>query len=55
MDALVLNGDVVDQGLDEQYDSVQKTLNKNKDLLPQTIIKNIGNHEFFDYNIEKKF
>ncbi len=52
MDALVLNGDVVDQGLDEQYDSVQKTLNKNKDLLPQTIIKNIGNHEFFDYNIE---
>ncbi|MBU6134056.1 metallophosphoesterase [Clostridium tertium] len=53
MDALVLNGDVVDQGLDEQYDSVQKTLNKNKDLLPQTIIKNIGNHEFFDYNIEK--
>lgn len=52
MDALILNGDAVDQGLDEQYNSVQRTLDKNKDLLPQTIIKNIGNHEFFDYNIE---
>ncbi|MBD7913966.1 metallophosphoesterase [Clostridium sp. Sa3CUN1] len=53
MDALILNGDVVDQGIDEQYDSVQKTLEKNKDLLPKIIIKNIGNHEFFDYDIEK--
>ena len=52
MDALILNGDVVDQGLDEQYDSVEKTLEKNKDLLPEIIIKNIGNHEFFDYDIE---
>jgi 3',5'-cyclic-AMP phosphodiesterase len=52
MDALVLNGDVVDQGLDEQYDSVQKALEKNKEFLPGTIIKNIGNHEFFDYNTE---
>lgn len=52
MDALVLNGDAVDQGLEEQYDSIQKTLNKNKDLLPKTIIKNIGNHEFFNYDIE---
>jgi 3',5'-cyclic AMP phosphodiesterase CpdA len=52
MDALVLNGDTVDQGLKEQYDSVKKTLNKNKDLLPKTIIKNIGNHEFFDYNVK---
>jgi 3',5'-cyclic AMP phosphodiesterase CpdA len=51
MDALVLNGDTVDQGLDKQYDSVKATLSKNKDLLPKTIIKNIGNHEFFDYNI----
>lgn len=51
MDALVLNGDTVDQGLDKQYDSVKDTLSKNKDLLPKTIIKNIGNHEFFDYNI----
>ncbi|MDI9217326.1 metallophosphoesterase [Clostridium tertium] len=52
MDALVLNGDAVDQGLDEQYNSMQNTLNKNKDLLPQVIIKNIGNHEFFDYKVE---
>lgn len=52
MDALILNGDVVDQGIDEQYDSVKETLDKNKNLLPKTIIKNIGNHEFFDYNIE---
>jgi 3',5'-cyclic-AMP phosphodiesterase len=49
IDALVLNGDTVDQGLDKQYDSVKNTLNKNKKLLPKTIIKNIGNHEFFDY------
>lgn len=52
IDALVLNGDVVDQGLDAQYDSVQNTLNKNKDLLPEIIIKNIGNHEFFNYDIK---
>lgn len=52
MDALVLNGDTVDQGIDEQYDSVKNTISKNKDLLPKTIIKNIGNHEFFNYDIE---
>lgn len=52
MDALVLNGDTVDQGIEKQYDSVKKVLSKNKDLLPKTIIKNIGNHEFFDYNTE---
>ncbi|VYU45845.1 metallophosphoesterase [Clostridium tertium] len=52
MDALILNGDVVDQGLDEEYRSVEKALEKNEDLLPKTIIKNIGNHEFFDYKIE---
>lgn len=52
MDALVLNGDIVDQGLEKQYDSVKSTINTNKDLLPKTIIKNIGNHEFFDYNVE---
>ena len=50
MDALVLNGDTVDQGIEKQYDSVKKTISKNKDLLPKTIIKNIGNHEFFDYD-----
>ena len=53
MDALILNGDVVDQGIDEQYNSVKETLERNKDLLPETIIKNIGNHEFFNYDIEK--
>lgn len=52
IDALILNGDNVDQGIDEQYDSMNKILEKNKDLLPEIIIKNIGNHEFFDYNIE---
>ena len=52
MDALVLNGDIVDQGIDEQYDSVKDILNENKDVLPEIIIKNIGNHEFFDYDIE---
>ena len=52
LDALILNGDSVDQGLDKQYDSMKKALNKNKDLLPEIIIKNIGNHEFFDYDIE---
>ena len=51
-DALVLNGDAVDQGIEKQYDSVKSTINKNKDLLPKKIIKNIGNHEFFDYDIE---
>ena len=50
MDALILNGDTVDQGLDIQYDSVKDALNKNEDLLPKIIINNIGNHEFFDYD-----
>lgn len=52
INALVLNGDTVDQGIEEQYNSVKKTIDKNKDLLPKTIIKNIGNHEFFDYDVE---
>ena len=52
MDALVLNGDNVDQGIEEQYNSLKKIIRKNKNLLPKTIIKNIGNHEFFDYNTE---
>jgi len=51
MDALVLNGDTVDQGIKKQYDSVKKIISKNKNLLPKTIIKNIGNHEFFDYDV----
>lgn len=53
LDALVLNGDTVDQGLVKQYDSIKKTIEKNKSLLPPILIKNIGNHEFFNYDIEK--
>jgi len=50
MNAIVLNGDTVDQGLDKQYDSVKNVVNKNRNLLPKEIIKNMGNHEFFDYS-----
>ena len=53
LNALVLNGDTVDQGIKNQYDALKKTLLKFKSLLPKTIIKNIGNHEFFNYDIEK--
>jgi len=52
INALVLNGDSVDQGIEKQYESMKKIIDKNKDLLPNKIIKNIGNHEFFNYNIE---
>lgn len=50
MDALVLNGDTVDQGKDEQYDEVKNAIEKNKKKLPDNIIKNIGNHEFYNYD-----
>lgn len=49
MDLLVLNGDTVDQGKEEAYTSIRNVMNKNKDLMPKIIIKNIGNHEFYDY------
>ncbi|MBC2581082.1 metallophosphoesterase [Clostridium sp. DJ247] len=49
MDAMILNGDNVDQGLKSQYDAIKNTLNKNSELLPKTVIKNIGNHDYFDY------
>ncbi|TGE36152.1 metallophosphoesterase [Desulfosporosinus fructosivorans] len=52
MNALILNGDIVDQGIKRQYDAIKKTLYINRLLLPKIIIKNIGNHEFFNYNIE---
>ena len=52
MNALVLNGDTVDQGITRQYTALEWTLLKNRSQLPQTIIKNIGNHEFFNYDIE---
>ena len=49
MDAMILNGDIVDEGLNSQYDAISKCLNKNKSILPKQIIKNIGNHEFYEY------
>ncbi len=52
MHALILNGDTVDQGLSKQYDSMKKTLEKNKTSLPPVMIKNIGNHEFFNYEVK---
>lgn len=50
LDALVLNGDTVDQGIDSQYETMTNVLERNKDKLPDIIIKNIGNHEFYDYD-----
>jgi len=52
LNALILNGDTVDQGIKKQYDGIKRTLFKTNSLLPKTIIKNIGNHEFFNYDIE---
>ncbi len=52
MNALILNGDTVDQGIPKQYKELNRTLFKNRSILPQTIIKNIGNHEFFNYDID---
>jgi 3',5'-cyclic AMP phosphodiesterase CpdA len=49
-DAVILNGDTVDQGLVSHYEDIKKTLNKSKRLLPEIVIRNIGNHEFFDYD-----
>lgn len=52
LDVLILNGDTVDQGIKKQYDEIKRTLFKTNSMLPKTIIKNIGNHEFFNYDIE---
>jgi 3',5'-cyclic-AMP phosphodiesterase len=49
-DVMVLNGDIVDQGLDGHYSRIQACLHKNRALLPSIVIKNIGNHEYFDYS-----
>lgn len=54
LDALVLNGDTVDQGIDSQYKTITSVLNNNKDKLPDKIIKNIGNHEFYNYDNSNK-
>lgn len=49
-DLMVMNGDTVDNGVPDQYTFIKNTLNINKALLPQILIRNIGNHEFFDYS-----
>jgi predicted phosphodiesterase len=48
-DAMILNGDVVDEGVYEQYSEVKEVLDDSWNLLPETIIQNIGNHEYFNY------
>lgn len=50
---LILNGDMVDQGKQSQYDVIEGVLEKNEELLPEKVVKNIGNHEFFDYRKRK--
>lgn len=49
IDAIIFNGDTVDQGSEKQYAVMTSFLHKNSGLLPKYIIKNIGNHEFYDY------
>lgn len=49
-DALILNGDNVDQGLDRQYNEMKRNIDKYQKIIPDIVIKNIGNHEFFDYD-----
>ena len=53
MDAMILNGDNVDEGTQKQYDELNSIFNKNDQLLPKTIIKNIGNHDYFEYGKDK--
>lgn len=53
IDVLVLNGDSVDQGIDEQYDNIKSALYKSSKKLPNIIIKNMGNHEYYDYSCKK--
>ena len=48
-DALILNGDVTDEGIYEQYDLIKNELNEYSAMLPATVIQNIGNHEYFNY------
>lgn len=48
-DAMFLNGDIVDEGMPEQYGRVNGVLKETRDLLPDIVIQNIGNHEFFNY------
>ena len=50
MNALILNGDIVDEGKDEQYKSMKKVIDQNSNKIPEILIKNIGNHEFYNYD-----
>ena len=43
MNALILNGDIVDEGKDEQYKSMKKVIDQNSNKIPEILIKNIGN------------
>lgn len=47
--ALILNGDVVDQGMQDQYNDISTVLKNDAGIMPKKVIKNIGNHEFFNY------
>lgn len=49
IDALVFNGDTVDQGLESQYKSMSRSLLLNRWYMPKKLYINIGNHEFYDY------
>jgi len=49
-DLMIMNGDIVDNGIPEQYTLIQNTINSNKSQIPANLIRNIGNHEFFDYS-----
>jgi len=48
-DAMILNGDVTDEGSFKQYDQIKNELDDSSAMLPATIIQNIGNHEYFNY------
>ncbi len=53
VDALILNGDTVDQGIEEQYNYIESALYKSAKKLPNVVIKNMGNHEYYDYSCKK--
>jgi 3',5'-cyclic-AMP phosphodiesterase len=48
--ALVINGDFLDTGRDENYRQFEACLERLRPLLPPKLVVNIGNHEFYpDY------
>jgi len=48
--ALVLNGDIVDEGKQSEYNNIDTVLRNDAGIIPKTVIKDIGNHEFYDYS-----